>query len=402
MTATRSKKIKQAVILAGGMGLRMRPLTYDLPKIMVPVNGRPFVEYLFDQLKNNGIERVILLLGYLPEKVIEYVGDGAKFGLNVQYSISDLNDGTATRVKKAEHMLDNEFLLMYCDNYIHLDLDSYLDFHRAGKALVTVTVYSNKFSTTKNNVFVDDSGYVLKYDKSRVEPGLNGVELGFFIMRKDVVRRMSKESNFYIDEKIIPELVAERKLRAFVTDDLYHSLSTPERLKHTEKFLSSRKIIFLDRDGVINKKMHRGEYVRTPEEFKFLPDAIKAVKILSDNGYEIYIISNQAGVGRGFMTEPDLFQIHKYMEKELLKYGGKISGIYYCLHTANDNCFCRKPKPGMLHRAAADHHINLRNVIFIGDDPRDVEAGKAAGCRPILVSKTKNLLDIINIIIKKK
>ena len=396
MISTKKQKIKQAVILAGGMGMRMRPLTYDRPKIMVPVNGRPFVEYLFDQLKENGIKRVVLLLGYLSEKVVEYVGNGSKFGLNVEYSISKLNDGTATRVKKAEHMLDNEFLLMYCDNYIHLDLNTYLDFHRAGKALATVIVYSNKFGTTKNNVFVDSDGYVLKYDKSRIEPELNGVELGFFLMKKEIIRRMPKRGSFYIDEKIIPELVSERKLRAFVMDDLYHSLSNPERLKYTEKFLSSRKVIFLDRDGVINKKMPKGEYVRAPKEFKFLPGAIKAIKLLSDAGYEIYIISNQAGIGRGLMTEPDLFQIHKYMEGELVKRGAKISGIYYCTHTADDGCFCRKPRPGMLHRAAADHHINLKNVIFIGDDSRDIEAGKSAGWKTILVSKTKGLLDVVS------
>ncbi len=400
-TTKRKKSIKQAVILAGGMGLRMRPLTYDRPKIMVPVNGRPFVEYLFSELKANGIERVILLLGYLPEKVTEYVGDGSKFGLKVEYSIGKLDEGTATRLKNAEHMLDDEFLLMYCDNYIRLNLGAYMDFHKAGGALATVIVYSNKFGVTKNNVLVGPDGLVSKYDKSRTTPGLTGVELGFFLTKKEIARRIPKEGNFYIDEKVIPELVAEGKLRALVMDELYHSLSTPERLKQTEKFLSPRKVIFLDRDGVINKKMPRGEYVRTVQEFEFLPGVIEAMKLLTDAGYEIYIISNQAGVGRGLMTEPDLFQIHKYMEGEFAKHGAKVSGIYYCLHVASDGCFCRKPKPGMLYRAAVDHHINLQSVVFVGDDPRDEEAGRATGCRTILISESDGLLGAVRDILKK-
>jgi histidinol-phosphate phosphatase family protein len=391
------EKIKQAVILAGGMGLRLRPLTYDRPKLVVRVNNRPFLDYLLELLKKNGVSEVIVLLGYLPEKITEYLGDGSKFGIKVKYSIGAIDDGTGTRVKNAKDLLDDTFLLLYCDNYLRLDLQELLRFHNEKEALVTMTVYTNKYGFTKNNVFVD-GGYVNKYDRSRKDPGLNGVDLGFFIMNKKALDLIPQE-NSYIDEKLIPALIAKGGLAGYTTDRLYYSLSTPERLKMTENFLKPRKVIFLDRDGVINKKMPMGDYVRNWDEFEFLPGAIEAMRVLTENGYEIYVISNQAGIGRGLMTEGDLFEIHKSMEAELAKRGAKIAAIYYCPHGWNDGCLCRKPKPGMLFRAAIDHQIDLPNTIFVGDDERDGEAGRAAGCRTILLKENDSLLSAVRSII---
>lgn len=160
--------------------------------------------------------------------------------------------------------------------------------------------------------------------------------------------------------------------------------------------VQSKKVIFLDRDGVINKKPPRGEYVKSWEEFKFLPGSIEALKILNQKGYSIYLITIQAGIGRGMMTEEDLTSIHQKMKEELGENGTKIDGIYYCPHEMNENCECRKPKPGLFFQAARDHNIDLTKTVFIGDDEkRDLGAGKAAGCKTILVEPGKNLLDIV-------
>jgi len=157
-----------------------------------------------------------------------------------------------------------------------------------------------------------------------------------------------------------------------------------------------KKAVFLDRDGVINKKPARGEYVKNWKEFEFLSGAIKALKILCQKGFEIYIITNQAGIGRGFMSEQDLKIIHQELEKELEKQDVKISGIYYCPHEMRENCGCRKPKPGLFFQAAKEHNLDLKKVIFIGDDWRDSGAGLSAECETILVGKEKNLLQIVN------
>jgi histidinol-phosphate phosphatase family protein len=391
--------IKQAVILAGGMGIRLRPYTYDRPKPMVEVNGRPFAAYLLDELKRNGIEEVVFLLGYLPEKVQEYFGDGLKFGIKVRYSVQPMDDSTGTRVRKAKDLLADRFLLMYCDNFTHMNVDRLFDFHLEKKALMTMTVYTNLYGVTKNNLHLRAGGSVEKYDSKRLEPGLNGVDIGFFIVEKEAVMRIPEKDSWLYD--IFPGLISEKKLAGFATNNLYYSLSTPGRLKQTERFLAPRKVIFLDRDGVINKRPAVGDYVKKWDGFTFLPNAFAAFKLLKENGYEVYIISNQAGIARGKMNEGDLFEIHRNMEKEIEANGGKISGIYYCPHGRDDGCLCRKPKPGMLFRAAIDHQIDLSRAIFVGDDPRDEEAGQAAMCQTVLMESDGDLLKIVRNIIKK-
>lgn len=159
--------------------------------------------------------------------------------------------------------------------------------------------------------------------------------------------------------------------------------------------MNHKKIIFLDRDGVINKRPRRGEYVRKWEEFEFLPGAVEGLRLINQKGYRIYLVTNQAGIGRGMMSEQDLKIIHQKLKKELEKNDVRISGIYYCPHEMNEDCECRKPKPGLLLQAARDHNLDLKDTIFIGDNERDFQMGKAAGCKTILVEPGKNLLKII-------
>jgi len=154
------------------------------------------------------------------------------------------------------------------------------------------------------------------------------------------------------------------------------------------------RVIFLDRDGVINKKPSYGDYVKTWQEFEFLPGAIEAVKLLRDKGYRIFVVSNQAGIGRGLMTQQNLKDIHDKMIKEMESQGANIDGIYYCPHEISENCDCRKPKPGLLIRAAKENNIDLTKAVFIGDDEKDEKAGLATGCQTILLNN-KSLLDIV-------
>jgi histidinol-phosphate phosphatase family protein len=386
--------VKQAVILAGGRGTRLQPLTDTVPKPMILLNGKPFLEYLIELLKENGISEIVLLLGYLPEKITEYFGDGSRFGVQITYSISDISDETGTRIKKAERLLQQDFLLMYCDNYLPLNLKKLLEFHEKQKTMASVTVYTNKDKITKNNVFVDEKGYVITYDRTRQAKDLNGVDVGFFILSKKIMEWMPEE-NFSFQNVIIPRLIDQHQLSGYFIDNRYYSIGSLERLPLTEKFLQPKKVIFLDRDGVINKKPPKAEYVKNWTEFEFLPGAIDALALLTKNGYQIYLISNQAGIARGAMTEQDLDTIHENLQRELHNQGANINGIYYCPHGWNDNCDCRKPKPGMLLQAAREHNLDLTKTFFIGDDERDVEAGNAAGCKTILVTPEKNLLFVV-------
>lgn len=235
--------IKQAVILAGGEGIRLRPLSYEVPKPMVLVNNRPFLEYLIEMLKKNGISEVVLLLGYLPEKITQYFGDGSNSGINIKYSTGKVSDKTGTRIKNAEHLLDEVFLLMYCDNYWPLSLKRLLEFYAKHKTLASVTVYTNKDGKgeygSENNIYVDD-GYVLKYDRSRKDKNLNGVDIGFFIVSKKVLELMPNH-DFSFEEEILPLLVNKRQLSGYQTEHRYYYISTLESLKLAEEFLQPKQ-----------------------------------------------------------------------------------------------------------------------------------------------------------------
>lgn len=160
-----------------------------------------------------------------------------------------------------------------------------------------------------------------------------------------------------------------------------------------------KKIIFLDRDGIINKKPSKADYVKNWDEFHILPEAIEALQLLKKNNFQIFIITNQAGIARGLMTEKDLLDIHKNLLRLFKKNNVHIAKIYYCPHGWNDGCECRKPKPGMLLQAADMFDFDIKKAIFIGDDNRDKQAGDAAGCRTILMAPNGNLLEIVRTII---
>jgi D-glycero-D-manno-heptose 1,7-bisphosphate phosphatase len=165
------------------------------------------------------------------------------------------------------------------------------------------------------------------------------------------------------------------------------------RLPLTESFLARRPAVILDRDGVLNKRPPRARYVRTWEEFEWLPGAKEALLLLKEAGYRVIVVSNQAGIGRGAMTEADLQQIHKQMGTEVENAGGHIEAVYYCPHNWNEGCECRKPKPGLLFQAQRELSLDLTRTLFIGDDERDAQAAEAAGCPFIVVSEKTSLLE---------
>ncbi len=404
MAKITSKKITQAVILAGGAGTRLRPFTLNNPKPMIRVNKKPFLEHLILMLKEEGIKEILILTGYKGEKIRNYFKDGAQFNIKIKYSHLPFLDAqgeenqSGIRLKNAYPLLNKFFLLLYCDNYWPLNFTKLSQMFNRNKVDAQVVVYSNKDQTGRNNILVDLDGLVQAYDKQRLSPDLNGVDIGFFILSKKVLELLP-EGNSKFEDVVLPDLIQKKKLAAHVTDHKYYSIGDLTRVKAAKKFLKEKKVVFLDRDGVINKKPKQADYVKNWNEFIFLKGAILAIKLLNDKGYKIYLISNQAGIARGVMTTQDLNLIHKNLKAELKKYGAKIDGIFYCPHGWNDNCDCRKPKPGLLYKASQKHYINLTKAVFIGDDKRDMEAGRTAGCKTILVRPSKSLLDIVESLI---
>jgi len=388
-----SQRPTQAVILAGGRGTRLKPLTDTRPKPMVEILGKPFLGYQIEQLRDQGFKKILLLLGYLPEVVQAYCGDGRRWGIKIEYSISAAEDETARRLKLAKPWLDRVFLLLYCDNYWPMRMEKMWSRFVAAGAPAMITVYTNKDSYTRNSVRMDSDGYVEVYDKTCQTPGLQGVEISYALIDKSVLELLP-ETNVSVEEALYSRLARDRQLTAYVTDHRYYSVGALHRLPLTQAFFARHPTVILDRDGVLNRKPPRARYVRNWSEFEWLAGAKEALRLLHQNGYRVIVVSNQAGIGRGVMTETDLNDIHERMKREAEDSGGRIDAIYYCGHDWDEGCECRKPKPGMLFRAQRDLNFDLSRALFIGDDERDGEAADAAGCPSILISDGLSLLDV--------
>ena len=394
------KRPTQAVILAGGRGTRLQPYTDTRPKPMIEIHGKPFLEYLITLLREQGFERVLLLLGYLPEIIQDYFGDGRKWGLDITYSISSPDDLTGRRVDLARDRIDSCFLLMYCDNYWPMQFDKMWEKFTAAGVPAMITVYSNKDKYSRDSVLVGDDSYVRIFDRSRKALGLQGIEISYAILTKEVLSLLPEE-DILIEDALYPPLTERGQLLAFVTDHRYYSVGSVERLPLTEAFLSPGRTVILDRDGVLNKRPPKAEYVRTWDQFQWIDGSLEALRLFKQSGYRVIVVSNQAGVARGALTDKDLQIIHERMISEAADSDGCIDAIYYCPHNWDEGCDCRKPRAGMLFRAQREHSFDLTRTCFIGDDERDAQAAMEAGCPFELVSRDANLLQITKALLNR-
>lgn len=385
----------QAVILAGGLGTRLRPFTLDNPKPLCPIHGQPFLRHLLDQAAAFGISEVILLLGYRAQKIMDYLAANPREDLTVTCSVTPESYETGARLKAASSLIHGDFLLMYCDNYCPIPFRTHVESFRQRQALVQVAAYANRDSYTKNNLRVEQ-GRVLTYDKSRQAQGLNAVDIGYALVSREMLEWLPGTPDVNFERYAYERALREGKLFASITEHRYYSIGSFARIEGTERFFSGRKAVFLDRDGTINVCPPRACYVESPDGFVWLPGAREAIKALNDAGFLVFIVTNQPGIARGRLTAETLDAIHNKMERDLRDIHAKIDKIYYCPHNWNEKCFCRKPEPGLLYQAQREYDLNLpRDCVLIGDDSRDMDAAEKAGCRGIMVTDAYSLADAV-------
>ena len=370
----------------------MRPFTDQVPKPLLPIHGRPFLEYIVEMLRDQHISRVLLLLGYRAELIQQHFGDGSKWNVEVSYSVTAEDDETGRRLALVRRRLEPTFLLLYADNYWPMTLD--VMWHRAvsRETSAMVTVYENRDAITRNNVEVAVDDRIVNYDPSRLSARLNGVEIGYTIMTESALEPLS-EANVPFGAAVLKPLSSAGRLTAFRTDHRYYSIGSPERVARAAAFLARPRAVILDRDGVLNRRPRRAEYVRRWQDFHWLPGARQALRLFTEAGFRVVVVTNQPGIARGSMTANDLTEIHDRMVAEAAEAGGKIDRVYACLHGWDDDCRCRKPRPGMLFDAQHDFDLDLTRTFVIGDDERDIAAASAAGSPSRLVSEQMTLLD---------
>lgn len=227
----------QAVILAGGLGTRLWPLTKEVPKPMVTVAGAPYLEHQLRYLAGQYIVNIVLLTGYLGEQIEQYFGDGSRFGLAIQYSQEAAPAGTGGALRHAELLLKTEFLVIYGDSFLPIQYGDVLARLAATRAEGVITAYDNALAHTsvKNNIALDSEGFVVRYDKEGGDEELGYVEAGVLALRRSVIQRLPA-GVVSLENEIFPRLIAKRRLAAYTTRQRFYDIGTPDRLASIEEF----------------------------------------------------------------------------------------------------------------------------------------------------------------------
>ena len=375
--------MKQAVILADGLGTRLGELTASTPKPLLEVGGRPFLKYSIDHLVRHGIQHVILVVGTHAHHFRNF-----KAQINPKHVRLDIVSdvpitGTGGAHRFASSLLADQFLLLNGNSYFDFNLldlasPSWTDDIVARIALRRVTD-----SARYGSVALEDGRVTQFGEKSESGDGLiNG---GVYWLRKSLLDQDASGS-MSIENDIFPKAAAAGRLGGAVYDGAFIDIGTPEDFQRSQSLLPQwqrRPAAFLDRDGIVN---HDTGYVWHPNNYKWLEGSDRAIKRLNDLGYYVFIVTNQAGVARGLYKTEDIERLHAYINKTLMTQGAHIDAFYYCPHHPDfgddeyrQNCACRKPNPGMMLQAMNEWPVDLSRSFMIGDKDTDMQAAEAAG-----------------------
>jgi len=397
----------KVVIMAGGKGTRVSSIASDIPKPMIPICGKPILEHQIECLKRNSLTEIILVIGHLGEHIKHFFGDGKRFGCNISYYNETEPLGTAGALYKLKH-LSNDFILLNGDVIFDIDFSRMINFHREKKAHVTLAVHPNSHPFDSAIIFSNSDNQVTRWLNKEDERTYykNQVNAGIHILSAEFLKScpQSKEK-VDLDRDMLKPSISGGKIFAYSTPEYIKDMGTPERYAQVmsdiengivrQRNLSEKqKCIFLDRDGTINKF---NDFITKPEDFELIDGAAEAIKRINTLGYLAIVITNQPVIARGEADFETLDLIHMKMETELGKHGAYIDDLFYCPHHPDKgfpgerpeykiNCDCRKPKPGLIFKAAEKYNIELFQSYMVGDDMRDVNAGKNAGCIPILLT----------------
>jgi len=400
--------MKQAVILAGGKGTRIREVSGNLPKAMVPLLGKPLLQHSIQQCVKYGFTDIKILVFYKKQVIEDFFRDGNQYGVNIQYITEESPRGTAGALVDALPHLNDNFLVVYGDTFFDIDLVSFWKFHQDQKADVSIYLHPNDHPYDSDLVELDAELQVKKihpypHDNQWRQ---NMVNAAIYIFNKDVLQGIdfvSKRPD--IAKDLFPLMLDfKKKLYGYISTEYIKDVGTPERLYRVERDINSGKVkslkknipkiaIFLDRDGTINKEVNHLHHL---DQFELIKGVGEAIRQINKAGILAVVVTNQPVIARGDLKETELKIIHNKMETLLGRKGAYIDRLYYCPHHTKNgfkgevkalkfDCDCRKPRIGMFIQAKKDLNIVLENSWVIGDSTRDILAAQNAGMKSILV-----------------
>ncbi len=408
----------KTVIMAGGRGTRIRSIAKDIPKPMIKINGIPVLEHEIRSLKKQGFNEIIITVSYMASVIKEYFGNGSSLGVDITYFEEEQPLGNAGALFLLRKQLDSDFLLINSDVMFDVDFSRFVDYHKKKRGLVTLFTHPNSHPFDSALIAADQEGRVEDWftkEEKRPYYYKNRVNAGLHIMSPMVLDMWTEsEGNIKqnaalplkvdLDRQILKPLAGTGKMFCYDSPEYVKDMGTPERFFMVEKdfisgvvnrknLLNKQKAVFLDRDGTIN--IYKG-FLTDIESFELVDGIGDAICRLNEEGYLVIVVTNQPVVARGELSFEKLHEIHRKMETMLGLKGAYLDGIYVCPHHPDKgyigeiselkiDCECRKPKPGLLLRAANDFNVELEESWMIGDSENDIEAGRAAGCKTVFI-----------------
>lgn len=368
----------QAIILAGGFGTRLQSVVSDVPKPMAPVCEKPFLTYLLDDLALSNFNKVVLAVGYKKECIIDYFHNSYK-GMEIVYSIEESPLGTGGCVKQAFQYIDEEYaFVLNGDTMFKID-------YLAMAKMNSLSIACKKMENFNRYGEVKINDGIVSFFEEKKQVSIGYINGGIYYIPKKIFNKYPLATSFSMENDFFAPYLNELKIKAFMSDGYFIDIGIPSDYNKAQKDFLKNKALFLDRDGIIN--IDYG-HVHSIDQFKLTDFIIPLCQKYQNLGYKIIVITNQAGIAKGIYSEKEFIILNNYMLNLFKNEGIVISDVYYCPHKTEDNCECRKPKPGLFNRAIQEHNIDASVSIAIGDKMSDLEAAHSAGIKELLFKKT--------------
>ena len=370
-----------AVILVGGRGKRLGIFTKNIPKPLIKINNKRFLDILFSKIIKYNFKNIFLMCSYKKEKFFKLYHNKKIHNSKIFCINEGKQKDTGGGLIRLKKKIKNDFYLLNGDSYFDINFNLLKKF-RNKKTLgkISITINKEYRKNDKLNNIIINNNHLLNLSTKKTNL-MNG---GIYYFKKKIFKYFSNKK-ISIEKDILRKLIIEKKIEGLISRNKFIDIGTPKKLAFVfnDKDYLKQKAFFLDRDGVINK-LRKNDYVKKNKEFIFLPDVGKAINYLNSKNFCVIIISNQACVGKGIISEKILNNIHKYMKNKLVKnHKANIDDIYYSPYYKfsknnkyKENKNDRKPNIGMFLKAEKKWNINMNKSFFIGDSITDYKASK--------------------------